>query len=82
MEKSPIFEKTYQDYLNRIADLNLKELETPLGIRVSGGQAVIPFWGRLYTVGRQGIQGLVQGRRNKRQPEGDGRQVRHELSGG
>ncbi len=43
MKKSPIFEKTYQDYLTRIADLNLKDFEDKLGIQVSEGKAIIPF---------------------------------------
>ena len=57
MEKSPIFEKTYHDYLTRIADLNLKEFEDRLGIQVSEDKAVIPLWGRSYTVSGQGILG-------------------------
>jgi hypothetical protein len=57
MEKSPIFEKTYHDYLTRIADLDLKNFEDKLGIRVSESKAVIPFWGRPYTVSAHGIQG-------------------------
>ena len=57
MEKSPIFEKTYQDYLAQIADLNLIEFEDRLGIEVIEDKARIPFFGRPYTVSRQGIQG-------------------------
>ena len=55
-QKSSIFEKTYQDYLTRIADLDLKEFEEKLGIQVAEGNAVIPFFGRPYTVSGQGIQ--------------------------
>ncbi len=57
MKKSPIFEKTYQDYLVQIADLNLIEIEDRLGIQVTEGKAIIPFFGRRYTVSGQGIQG-------------------------
>jgi hypothetical protein len=57
MERSPIFEKTYKDYLARIADLNLKELEDKLGIQVSEGKAIIPFYGRPYIVSAEGIYG-------------------------
>ena len=57
MEKSPIFEKTYRDYLTQIADLDLKSLADTLGIKISGDNALIPVFGRPYTVSGQGIQG-------------------------
>lgn len=57
MKKSPIFEKTYKDYLTRIAELNLKQLEDKLGIQVSGNNAIIPFFGKPYTVSCAGISG-------------------------
>lgn len=57
MQKSPIFEKTYHDYLNRIADLNLKELEARLGIQVAGHKAIIHLFGKPYTVSGSGISG-------------------------
>jgi hypothetical protein len=53
--KSPIFEKTYQDYLSRIAGLDLKALDAKLGIQVSEGKAIIPFFGKPYTVSGVGI---------------------------
>ena len=56
-EKSPIFEKTYKDYLAQIAGLDLKELEDKLGIQVSEGKAIILFFGKPYTVCGQGIYG-------------------------
>ena len=56
-QKSPIFEKTYQDYLTQIADLDLKEFEEKLGIQVTEGSAIIPFFGRPYTVSGKAIQG-------------------------
>jgi hypothetical protein len=55
MKKSPIFEKTYKDYLTRVADLNLKKLENKLGIQVSGNKAIIAFFGKPYTVSGAGI---------------------------
>jgi hypothetical protein len=57
MDKSPIFQKTYQDYLAQIADLDLKSLEDELGIQVAEGKALIPLFGRSYTVSGRGIQG-------------------------
>ena len=56
-QKSSIFEKTYQDYLTRIADLDLKSLADTLGIQISEDKAHIPFFGRPYTVSGQGILG-------------------------
>jgi hypothetical protein len=57
MKKSPIFEKTYKDYLARIADLNLKKLEGKLGIQVAGNKAIISFFAKSYTVSGAGISG-------------------------
>ena len=57
MKKSLIFEKTYQDYLARIANLDFKDFEDKLGIQVSEGKAIIPFYGRLYSVSGQRICG-------------------------
>jgi hypothetical protein len=57
MERSPIFEKTYNDYLTRIADLNFKALKDKLGIRVNENKAIIPFYGRHYTISAAGIIG-------------------------
>ena len=45
MQKSPIFEKTYQDYLAQIADLDFTELEDLLGLQASGNGAIINFFG-------------------------------------
>jgi len=57
MEKSPIFDKTYRDYLSQIADLDLKSIKDKLGIQVADGKVIIPLFGRSYTVSGQGISG-------------------------
>jgi hypothetical protein len=57
MEKSPIFEKTYRDYLAQVGGLDLKALEDKLGIQVYEGKATIPFFGKPYTVSGDGIYG-------------------------
>ena len=57
MDKSPIFDKTYQDYLSQIADLDLKSIKDKLGIQVADGKVIIPLFGRSYTVSGQGISG-------------------------
>jgi hypothetical protein len=48
--RAPIFEETYQDYLARVARIDLKACSGPLGIQVEGGHAVIPFFNQLYRV--------------------------------
>ena len=55
--KSPIFEKTYQDYLAQIGGLDLNALQDKLGIQVYEGKAIIPFFGNPYTVSGDGIHG-------------------------
>jgi hypothetical protein len=55
MEKSPIFDKTYKDYLALVAKLDFKELQDRLGIQVTEGKAVIPFFGAPYAVSEDGI---------------------------
>ena len=57
MDKSPIFDKTYQDYLSQIADLDLKSIKDKLGIQVADGKVIIPLFSRSYTVSGQGISG-------------------------
>ena len=56
-DKAPIFEKTYQDYLAQIGGLDLNALEDKLGMQVSEGKAIIPFFGQPYAVSRDGIYG-------------------------
>ena len=57
MEKASIFEKTYQDYLAQIGSLDLNALQDKLGIQVSEDKAIIPFFGKPYTVSPDGIDG-------------------------
>ena len=42
--KAPVFEKIYQDYLARVADLDLTEKQDLLGIRVDEQAVFIPFF--------------------------------------
>jgi len=48
--KAPIFEKIYQDYLARVAGLELTEKQDLLGIRVDGQTVFIPFFNDMYKV--------------------------------
>ncbi len=41
--KAPVFEEIYQDYLARVAGLDLTEKQYLLGIRVDGQTVFIPF---------------------------------------
>jgi hypothetical protein len=42
--KAPVFEKIYQDYLARVAGLDLTKKQDMLGIRVDGQTITIPFF--------------------------------------
>ncbi len=44
------FEEIYQDYLARVAGLDLTEKQYLLGIRVDGQTVFIPFFNETYTV--------------------------------
>jgi hypothetical protein len=56
-EKQHIFEKTYNDYLAQLKGVDLKSVARPLGIRVEGEEALIPFFGEPYRVSARGIIG-------------------------
>jgi hypothetical protein len=56
-DELPVFEETYRSYLARIISLDLNELEDKLGIQVFEGNAIIPFFGKAYTVSGEGIYG-------------------------
>jgi len=48
--KAPVFEKIYQDYLARVAGLDLKGKQDLLGIRVDEQTVFIPFFNNTFTV--------------------------------
>ena len=48
--KAPVFEKIYQDYLARVAGLDLTEKQDLLGIRVDEQTVFIPFFNETFTV--------------------------------
>jgi hypothetical protein len=52
---SPVFKETYKNYLDQVAGLEFKSLETKLGIRAEKDKLVIPFFGRLYTISKKSI---------------------------
>jgi hypothetical protein len=54
-KKSPIFEQIYRNYLAEVSALSLADRAEPLGIRVEGDRAAIPFFQRNFTVSPAGI---------------------------
>ncbi len=55
MEKEHIYEKTYKDYLSRIAELDFQFLADKLGIQLDAQDAIIPFFDRTYRISGKGI---------------------------
>ena len=53
--KSSIFEKTYEDYLNQIARVDLGSVEEKLGVKVEGSEVIIPVFGIPHRVSERGI---------------------------
>jgi hypothetical protein len=54
-QKAAVFEETYNDYLSRIADIDLEKSTVRLGATVIDGRAVIPLLSRSYLVSKEGI---------------------------
>jgi len=54
-EKSPVFEKIYQDYLDQVAGLDLSGKDELLGIRRTEEGVWIPFFNRHFCVTDSGI---------------------------
>ena len=54
-EISPVFEKTYNDYLIRIAGLDFNFIADTLGVKVDGEDIIVPLFDRPYRVSAQGI---------------------------
>ena len=55
MNKEHVYEQTYKDYLNKIAGLDFPFIADTLGIKVDGGDVIIPFFGKPYRVSAQAI---------------------------
>jgi hypothetical protein len=60
--KAPVFEKIYQDYLARVADLDLTEKQDILGIKADNQAIVIPFFNEPFSIFPRKIEDH-QGRR-------------------
>jgi hypothetical protein len=55
MEKQHVYQQTYQDYLSRIAAIDLKFVADKLDLQVSGDAVMIPFFGKPYRVSPRAI---------------------------
>lgn len=58
MQKSSVFEQTYQHYLARISRIDYLARADLLGVERDGEALVIPLYDRLYTVSGTAIEGL------------------------
>ena len=57
--KAPVFDTTYEDYLNRIAGMDLRSCASILGGQFDGDALVIPFYGRPYRISAKGVLNLA-----------------------
>ncbi|MFW5975333.1 MAG: DUF3786 domain-containing protein [Desulfosalsimonas sp.] len=55
MAKNPVFDETYQKYLARFAELDLKSRAQLLGVTLEDGCAVVPFFTSDYRVSTDGV---------------------------
>ena len=46
MDKSPVFEETYTNYLAQIGRLDFKKIADQLGAEMVGDELIIPFFGK------------------------------------
>ncbi len=53
--EAAVFEETYNDYLSRIAGIDLAGAAAALGAAMDDGRAVIPLLNRTYRVSKEGI---------------------------
>ena len=54
-DQSPVFEKTYKDYLEQIAKMDVRSIKEKLGVEVQGNDTVIPLFGKTNRVSARGI---------------------------
>ncbi len=56
MEKSPIFDKIYRDYLSQVWALNLDGRAERLGIRIEPREITVPLFQQIYRITPDGIE--------------------------
>lgn len=54
-QPAKIFQQHYQNYLTRIAGIDLASVQETLGLDISDGRYLVPFFDRRYTVSKDGI---------------------------
>ncbi len=55
MQKSSVFEETYNNYLAQIAELDFKKIAGQLGAEMAGDELIIPFFGKPHRISAAGI---------------------------
>ncbi len=55
MEKSPVFEKHYRDYLAKVAAVDIPAAAKTLAVTLDEDAACVPFFNTIYRVSAQGI---------------------------
>jgi hypothetical protein len=53
--QSPIFEKTYQEYLKQITKIDVRSIQEKLGVQLEGNATIIPLFGKPTRVSARGI---------------------------
>jgi len=56
MDKPPLFEETYADYLARIAGLDFTRIAGRLGAELAGEELIIPIFGNPHWISAEGIR--------------------------
>ncbi|MGD2186437.1 MAG: DUF3786 domain-containing protein [Desulfobacterales bacterium] len=54
-EKSSVFEETYTNYLSQIARLDFKKIADRLGAETTGGELIVPFFGKPHRISADSI---------------------------
>ncbi|MBW2437076.1 MAG: DUF3786 domain-containing protein [Desulfobacterales bacterium] len=55
MNKSAVFEETYTNYLNRIAELDFAKIAGRLGAELVGSDLIVPVFGKPHRISNQGL---------------------------
>jgi hypothetical protein len=55
METTPVYQQTYNEYLSRIAEIDLKFTANKLDLQMRGNNIIMPFFGKSYRVSPKGI---------------------------
>jgi len=55
MNEEHVYDQTYNDYLSRIAGIDLKFTAAKLDLQMIGDTVIIPFFGKSYRVSNEGI---------------------------